>query len=64
MPKSGSAKTAQIENSDSDSTMVEKPTARKVIKLYSCLFKFGEIKNMYCITAFPAVMKNKYLSIF
>lgn len=61
MPKSGSAKTAQIENSDSDSTMVEKPTARKVIKLYSCLFKFGEIKNMYCITAFPAVMKNTYL---
>uniref|UniRef100_A0A8V0X3R7 Ankyrin repeat domain 12 n=1 Tax=Gallus gallus TaxID=9031 RepID=A0A8V0X3R7_CHICK len=29
MPKSGSTKTAQIENSDSDSTMVEKPAARK-----------------------------------
>uniref|UniRef100_A0A8C9FH06 Uncharacterized protein n=1 Tax=Pavo cristatus TaxID=9049 RepID=A0A8C9FH06_PAVCR len=29
MPKSGSTKTAQIENSDSDSAMVEKPTARK-----------------------------------
>ncbi|XP_075272580.1 ankyrin repeat domain-containing protein 12 isoform X1 [Opisthocomus hoazin] len=29
MPKFGSAKTVQVENSDSDSTMVEKPTARK-----------------------------------
>ncbi|XP_019401598.1 PREDICTED: ankyrin repeat domain-containing protein 12 [Crocodylus porosus] len=29
MPKFGSTKAVQIENSDSDSTMVEKPTARK-----------------------------------
>ncbi|KAM9260851.1 ankyrin repeat domain-containing protein 12 isoform 3-T4 [Cariama cristata] len=29
MPKFGSAKTVQVENSDSDSTMVEKPAARK-----------------------------------
>ncbi|XP_008933508.1 PREDICTED: ankyrin repeat domain-containing protein 12-like, partial [Merops nubicus] len=29
MPKSGSAKTVHVENSDSDSTMVEKTTARK-----------------------------------
>ncbi|XP_009282377.1 PREDICTED: ankyrin repeat domain-containing protein 12 [Aptenodytes forsteri] len=29
MPKFGSTKTVQVENSDSDSTMVEKPTARK-----------------------------------
>ncbi|XP_061850795.1 ankyrin repeat domain-containing protein 12 isoform X1 [Colius striatus] len=29
MPKSGSTKTVQVENSDSDSTMVEKTTARK-----------------------------------
>uniref|UniRef100_A0A8C3J039 Ankyrin repeat domain 12 n=1 Tax=Chrysemys picta bellii TaxID=8478 RepID=A0A8C3J039_CHRPI len=29
MPKFGSTKAAQIENSDSDSTMVEKPTGRK-----------------------------------
>uniref|UniRef100_A0A8C0G773 Uncharacterized protein n=1 Tax=Chelonoidis abingdonii TaxID=106734 RepID=A0A8C0G773_CHEAB len=29
MPKVGSTKAVQIENSDSDSTMVEKPTGRK-----------------------------------
>ncbi|PKU47881.1 ankyrin repeat domain-containing protein 12 [Limosa lapponica baueri] len=29
MPKFGSTKTVQVENSDSDSTMVEKTTARK-----------------------------------
>ncbi|KFV47428.1 Ankyrin repeat domain-containing protein 12, partial [Tyto alba] len=29
MPKFGSTKTVQVENTDSDSTMVEKPTARK-----------------------------------
>ncbi|KAM6283423.1 ankyrin repeat domain-containing protein 12 isoform 2-T2 [Porphyrio hochstetteri] len=29
MPKFGSTKTVQVENSDSDSTMVEKPTSRK-----------------------------------
>lgn len=60
MPKFASTKTVQIENSDSDSTMVEKPTARKVIKLYSCSFHFGEIKSMCCITVFVAVMgRNK-----
>lgn len=50
MPKSGSTKTAQIENSDSDSTMVEKPAARKVMELYSCQFKFGEIQRT-CIVS-------------
>ncbi|NXW01633.1 ANR12 protein, partial [Fregetta grallaria] len=43
MPKFGSSKTVQVENSDSDSTMVEKPTARKSkdkIASYSKTFFF------------------------
>lgn len=65
MPKFGSTKTVQVENSDSDSTMVEKTTARKVTKLYLCPFKFSEMKGMCSITIFFAVEgRNKYESVF
>lgn len=65
MPKFGSTKTVQVENSDSDSTMVEKPTARKVTKLYSCPFNFSEMKSMCSIIIFVTVMQtNKYESVF
>lgn len=65
MPKFGSTKAVQVENSDSDSTMVEKPTARKVTKLHSRPFNFSEMKSMCSIMIFVAVMGgNKYESVF